>query len=328
MGGVLSQLCYLLVQHRCRPSSLASSLTFVPPDPPYYVLKEKGDGSGGLECELDPIMAGTSFPGVEINILKTSRGTYIPSFLYRHPQAQLTVLFSHGNASDCGAMWERYVGLVQRTSVNVFAYDYSGYGAASGQPSEANTYADIEAAYDFLVEKGICTDPANQIVLYGQSVGSGPSCKLASSKKRPVRGIILHSPFTSGLRVIVKNRGPLACCDIYPNINRIGRVSAPVLVIHGEEDQEVHCDHGKLLHAKVPTEHRRDPCWLPNAGHNDIVDLYPDHFYQTVGRFLRSLESGDTSPEIMVMDLADLAAAAPAPPQTAQAAPTDQVALN
>ena len=37
-----------------------------------------------------------------------------------------------------------------RINCNIFSYDYSGYGASSGRPSEKNLYADIDAAWQFL----------------------------------------------------------------------------------------------------------------------------------------------------------------------------------
>lgn len=186
---------------------------------------------------------------------------------------------------------------MQRVHCNVFAYDYTGYGASSGTPSEADTYADICAAYDHLVSNNICPRPSEQIVLYGQSVGSGPSCKLASSKNRPIRGMILHSPIMSGIRVLMNNRGPLACCDIYPNINRIRKVRAPVLIIHGDRDEEVGFHHGERLYEKIPAEHKHDPCWVKGAGHNDIVEDFPDQYYPKVAQFLRTLEADEQAEE-------------------------------
>jgi len=271
-------------------------LTFIPPDPPYYELVEAQDESGEIQWLLDPLVAGSAFPHVEISILKTEKGSFIPAFLFRHPDATLTLIFSHGNAADCGAMRERYIQLCRRGRVNVFAYDYTGYGAASGKPSEAHTYTDIEAAYDHLVSRNICSHPEQQIVLYGQSVGSGPSCKLASSKSRPIRGMILHSPILSGIRVLVENRGPLACCDIYPNIDRIQSVNAPVLIIHGDQDQEVGFHHGERLHKAIPEMHRKDPCFVSGAGHNDIVEEFGDEYYPAVISFLRELEQLNERP--------------------------------
>jgi dienelactone hydrolase len=67
------------------------------------------------------------------------------------------------------------------------------------QPTECNTYADIDAAYKCLKEQyGVKDD---QLILYGQSVGSGPTVDLASRLPN-LRGVVLHSPILSGMRVL------------------------------------------------------------------------------------------------------------------------------
>lgn len=67
------------------------------------------------------------------------------------------------------------------------------------QPSENNTYADIEAVYKCLEES--YGTKQEDIVLYGQSVGSGPTLDLAVRLPR-LRAVVLHSPILSGLRVM------------------------------------------------------------------------------------------------------------------------------
>jgi len=102
--------------------------------------------------------------------------------------------------------------------VNIFAYDYTGYGLSrcvsdhavhsnettAAQPSEAMCYRNIEAAYNYLrYERKI---PASSIVLYGRSLGSGPSCYLArktAMEGESVGGLILHSPFLSIYSIVV-----------------------------------------------------------------------------------------------------------------------------
>ncbi len=70
---------------------------------------------------------------------------------------------------------------------NVLAYDYPGYGTSGGRASEQGCYDAIGAAYSWLrEEKGI---PAEQIVLFGRSVGGGPTIDLAA--RQPVGGVIL-----------------------------------------------------------------------------------------------------------------------------------------
>ena len=110
--------------------------------------------------------------------LNTASGNRIPAFYIERPNAAVTILFSHGNAEDLGMIYDWFSDLARVLRANVLAYDYSGYGKASGTPSEQNCYGDIEAAFHYLTQ--VRHVPPEQIVLYGRSLGSGPSCYLAS----------------------------------------------------------------------------------------------------------------------------------------------------
>ncbi|GAB2294242.1 hypothetical protein Dimus_028458 [Dionaea muscipula] len=107
-------------------------------------------------------------------------------------------------------------------------YDYSGYGRSSGKPTESNTYADIEAAYKYL--EGSYGTKQNEIILYGQSVGSGPTLNLAARFPR--------FPILSGLRVMHPVKRTY-WFDIYKNIDKISLVKCPVLVIHFSSENSV-----------------------------------------------------------------------------------------
>eukprot|EP01017_Pseudomicrothorax_dubius_P051564 TRINITY_DN9954_c0_g1_i1.p1 TRINITY_DN9954_c0_g1~~TRINITY_DN9954_c0_g1_i1.p1 ORF type:complete len:112 (-),score=12.17 TRINITY_DN9954_c0_g1_i1:361-696(-) len=89
--------------------------------------------------------------------------------------------------------------LALNLKINIFAYEYSGYGQSEGSPSDFNCILDIKAAYDYLVNK--LNFKWQNIYLYGQSIGSGPSVVLAAYHNTPVGGLILHSPITSGARM-------------------------------------------------------------------------------------------------------------------------------
>ena len=70
-------------------------------------------------------------------------------------------------------------------------YDYTGYGASmeyGKRCTEKQTYIDIETVYEYCIESKLVSDPSKEIILYGQSVGSGPSCFLAPRK--PIAGNI------------------------------------------------------------------------------------------------------------------------------------------
>jgi len=130
------------------------------------------------------------------------------------------------------------------------------------------TFRDIERAYDWVCEK-VVKVPEEELIIYGQSIGSGPSIHLASTL--PVAALILHSAITSGLRVLTNNRWELslnivilwwgcrclATFDIFPNIERIPHVSCPTLIIHGREDREVPYHHGMDLYNALSAEYKR-----------------------------------------------------------------------
>lgn len=78
---------------------------------------------------------------------------------------------------------------------NLCAYDYTGYGQSKGRASIPDTIADINAAFQWLLKRGI---QRQDIILYGQSLGSGPTLDLAASE-RGIAGVILHAAFASGV---------------------------------------------------------------------------------------------------------------------------------
>jgi len=221
--------------------------------------------------------------------------TYVAAVVYRLRSARQTdttktLIYSHGNATDIGAMNFMQAVLAKGLHANVIMYDYSGYGASGGEPMEDNTYRDIKLVYEFVRNHMVRDKDESKIVLYGQSVGSGPSCYLCA-KKPNVGGLVLHSPFMSGMRVLTPSR-LLGCLDVFPNIDRIKNVECPVMIIHGELDEEVPITHGKALHDAVPKDLRRPPWWVPGRGHNDLTDGRANliEYIERLSRFMEGLD--------------------------------------
>lgn len=113
--------------------------------------------------------------------------------------------------------------------------EYTGFGESNGRiPGEEVLYLDIETVYEYLVDNlGI---PSENILLYGRSIGSGPSCFLAEKYK--LGGLVLHSGLMSALRVILDLRFTLPF-DKFANIDRMKNIDCPVYVIHGKRDEVV-----------------------------------------------------------------------------------------
>ena len=185
--------------------------------------------------------------------------------------------------------------------VNILAYDYSGYGIGMHQkdnkenvaePSEENCYADIEAAFDYLTNVEFVGP--QQIVLYGRSVGSGPSCylaeKISGEMGTGLAGMILHSPFLSVCRVVL-DVGVENAFDVFPNISRIRQVTCPVFIIHGTKDAVVPFNHGRCLYEALPEKARyNSPFWAENMGHNNIESDMASLFIKKLRKFFLSLK--------------------------------------
>jgi pimeloyl-ACP methyl ester carboxylesterase len=238
--------------------------------------------------------------------LTTSSGSKISACYIQQPSAKYTILYSHGNAEDLGMIYNYMTELSRLLHVNILAYDYSGYGVGVKrkenkdneiEPSEENCYADIEAAFDFLTNVRYVNP--QRIVLYGRSVGSGPSCYLAqkiSGEKGSsgLAGMILHSPFLSVCRVVV-DVGVENAFDVFPNVSRIRKVTCPVFIIHGTKDAIVPFYHGRCMYEALPDNSRYSPpFWAENMGHNNIEADMASLFVKKLRNFLLFLVSSQT----------------------------------
>jgi len=216
----------------------------------------------------------------EIIKLSSANGMKISAVHFPNPQAQYTILYSHGNAEDLGYIWS-VLQDIRDSGFAVFAYDYQGYGTSEGKPSEYNVYRDIEAAYGYLTEQ--LRVPPKQIILYGHSVGGGPAVDLAS--RQSVGGLVVESSFVSVFRVLT--RIPLLPFDKFVNVDKIGKVRSPILVIHGKADQVVPFWHGEQLFAAA--KQPKFNFWVDRAGHNDLMDVAGDRYATSLRSFVNAI---------------------------------------
>ena len=215
MNGLsVTELCCLFCCPPC-PSRIAAKLAFLPPERTYDLIHDET----GTRCTIQLLERAEwqytprDLEKIEIFVARTDRGNRIVCmFCQCCANAKYTILFSHGNAVDLGQMSSFYIGLGSRINCNIFSFDYSGYGASSGKPSEKNIYADIECAWKTLRNRyGI--NPQN-IILYGQSIGTVPTIDLAS--RYEVGAVILHSPLMSGMRVAFPDTKKTWFFDAFP----------------------------------------------------------------------------------------------------------------
>lgn len=168
----------------------------------------------------------------------------------------------------------------------LFVLPFPSLLTTPGDPSEEHCYADIDAAYSYL--RDTLQVPARNVVLYGRSLGSGPSCYLASrtaDEGRPLGGLILHAPFQSVYRVVLES-GCTLPGDKFPNIDFLPFVRSPVMLIHGTKDQIVPFHHSEQLLSVVEPPYRATPLLIEGMGHNNIHPMVRPLFVERIAEFM------------------------------------------
>ena len=224
----------------------------------------------GYDARTLPVTTVAAEDGAQVAVL------HLPD-----PAARYTVLYSHGNGEDLASALPGLEAL-RRAGFSVVAYDYRGYGASTGGPATARgVLRDAEAVYRH-VTGPLGVDPS-RLVVYGYSVGSGPSVHLAA--RFPVAGLVVENAFVSAFRVMT--RAALLPFDRFPNLRGIRRVRVPVLVIHGVEDRVVPVWHGRELFAAAPGP--KDALWVEGAGHTDVAAVAGRRYGEALRAFAARL---------------------------------------
>jgi pimeloyl-ACP methyl ester carboxylesterase len=240
--------------------SAITKLVFLPPSPRSSEEYAKAVAAAGGVL--------THCPGRETGA-PVAVATYSPKTISVPPPA--VVIFSHGNSEDLATNGSAMQMVADATSCVVLCYDYSGYGPGTSvrQCSEAAVYNNIVDVYHYTGK----AYPNVPIVLIGYSLGSGPSCYLASLKPARVVGVVLLAPFASILAVPLRRRVRSVLWDMFPNADRLEKSVVPVLTVHGTRDMVVHPWHSEAIFAATPRSCRRPIAWLENAGHSDMCSL-------------------------------------------------------
>ena len=174
--------------------------------------------------------------------------TELISWYYNNNKSYKTILFFHGNA---GRLDNRVYKLneLAKLNINYLIVAYRGFSGNQGKPSEDGIYKDSNAAKKWLNENGIND---KNIILYGESLGTAVAVDLAS--KNNFAGIILESPFTSMIKLAKKYYPYLPVTillkDKYESENKLKKINAPILIMHGKKDTIVPFEMGEEIFNK------------------------------------------------------------------------------
>ncbi len=196
-----------------------------------------------------------------------------------------TLIFCHGNAGNIGDRIE-FLRIFYNLGLNVFIFDYRGYGQSQGCPSEEGTYLDTCAAYDY-----ICSRPdidKGKIIVYGESLGAAMAIDLAVHKDINLKAVIIYGGFSSTkdmARAIYPFLPLWRLVSIkYDSLSKIKDVTIPKLILHGTYDEIVPFNQGeKLFQAAVEPKE-----FVSLEGtHNDAILVQENKFSEKIQEFLK-----------------------------------------
>lgn len=189
-------------------------------------------------------------PGFERVTYSASDGTELQAGFAPPLEGRQTIVYFHGNGAD----WQSTANVtfkLRKQGYGVLAAEYRGYGGNPGSPSEQGFYSDGRGALQFLADRGIAL---KDTVLVGNSIGSGVAVQMAT--EHDVRALVLVSPFASLVETAARKMPWLPVRmllrDRYDNLSKIGRLTMPVLILHGEDDVLIKPDQAEALAAAQP----------------------------------------------------------------------------
>ncbi|MBS7705342.1 alpha/beta hydrolase [Chelatococcus asaccharovorans] len=247
----------------------------------------------------DPAVAG--IPGLTETTIRTEDGETLVAWVLPPQEGKPVLVYFHGQSGNLArpGRLDRYKALAA-DGEGLFVVSYRGYGGSTGAPSEEGLRADARAAYKAAAERF----GSDRLVAYGESLGTGVAVGLAAEV--PVKGLILEAPYVSTAEVGAE-RYPwapvkLLMRDQFRSDELIGKVRAPILILHGVKDHIIPYVQGVTLFNLAPGPKR-----LVSFPDGDHVDL-PDHgSIPQVAMFLRDIEGTTPMPQAQTRVVREIA---------------------
>ena len=200
------------------------------------------------------------------------------------PRKHLAVLVCHGNAGNISHRLFLTRALLE-SGLNVFLFDYRGFGQSHGQPDESGTYFDAQAAYAWLRQKGFA---GQNIIAFGESLGGGVASELAM--RETIGGLVLQSTFSCipdiGAELFPWLPVRWMATIKYDTCAKLPNIKVPVMIMHSRDDELIRFHHAEKNFARA-----NEPKLLfeLKGEHNESV-TEPERFIAGMENFLKVLD--------------------------------------
>ena len=241
---------------------------------------------GSIENYDQAVVAGIKKTTIYI---PTADGEKMHAWLFSLQNSNKITVVSHGNAANISYRMHIAKALL-KAGCSVLMYDYRGYGMSTGSATMNGISDDGVTAYDYV--RNTLKYDDKQIILYGESIGSGVACHVASL--RPCLGMIIQSGLSS---IPSTAKAQIPFLNIFPdvffakphlaNADALKNIHIPVLLIHGKLDHIVAPGESAKMFASA--NEPKTLIWLEHCGHNDVGDQDSQLFHESIRNFVSSL---------------------------------------
>jgi fermentation-respiration switch protein FrsA (DUF1100 family) len=209
--------------------------------------------------------ADAGFPEARETELASADGTRLIAWHVAPKEGKPVFLYFHGNGGSLRYRVPRFRNLTSDGS-GLVALSYRGYGGSAGSPSEEGLLADADAAFAFARKQY----PAAKMLVWGESLGTGVAVAIAAKSR--VDALILEAPYTSTADIAFAAYPfipvSLLMKDQFRSDLRIGKVTAPILILHGMRDNIIPFAYGRRLFDLAPEPKKFVP--LPLGEHENL----------------------------------------------------------
>ena len=241
----------------------------------YFPLRELEADPSSLVLPFDEVYFVTQ-DGVRLH------GWFVPG------ESGLTLLWCHGNAGNISHRLENLALVHQELGVNIFLFDYRGYGRSEGRPSEKGTYLDAEAALGYLNSREDVD--SSRILYFGRSLGAAVAVELTT--QQPPSALILESPFPSIAYMARRHYPFLPVWPLlrtkYDALSKMAQIDVPLLILHGDRDDIVPLEAGRKLFEAAGGD--KAFYTIRDAGHNDTYLMGGQAYFDALRCFVQGLK--------------------------------------
>ena len=206
------------------------------------------------------------------------------------------ILFFHGNG-ETAADYDAVAPLYRERGLNLFVAEYRGYGMSGGSPTCSGILRDTDPVVGGFMEFLRSVDHAGARFVMGRSLGSAPAIETAYRHPEHFKGLIVESGFAAVERQLERIGLSRLFEDVadpigFGNDRKIAEIRIPTLIIHGEADRIIPVEEGRALYA-ISGAPEKTAIFIPNAGHNDLLQRDRTRYLDGIERFTRGREKRD-----------------------------------